>query len=249
MKNFIFSSRPFVRVVVPVFLALTLIGCGFVISVPWIRNADNNQVVNIGDSIFAFSGEIQDILHSYAGKTFRRYATSGAEITGGSLAPSIVRQYGIAKWDNPNIHTILMDGGGNDILLPAIAFDPHDCKTQWYEGGRLSNSCKSLIDDIYVDTVNLLNQMAGDGVGKVIFQGYYYTKNTWLMKLYSLKEAIDYGDTRLAQACAYSAVDCTFIDPRPVINDEDVKMDAIHPKFSGSQKIADLVWPVIAPRL
>lgn len=249
MKTFKFSSRPFVRVVVPVVLAFMLIGCGFVASVPWIRNADNNQVVNIGDSIFALSGEIQEFLHSYGGKTFRRYAVSGAEITGGALAPSIASQYGTAKNDNPNIDTILMDGGGNDILLPAIAFDPHDCKTQWYEWGRLSNSCKNFIDDIYVDTVNLLNEMAGDGVDKVIFQGYYYTKDTWMMQLDSLEEAIDYGDAKLAQACAYSAVDCTFIDPRPVINDGDIKVDAIHPKRSGSKKIADLVWPVLAPRL
>ena len=45
----------------------------------------------------------------------------------------------------------MMDGGGNDILLPAVALDPYDCLTQWYEWGRLSSSCKDFIDDIYVD--------------------------------------------------------------------------------------------------
>lgn len=243
------KSSKLIRLIVVSLFALTLIGCGFVASVPWIRNADNNQVVNIGDSIFALSGEIQDFLHSYAGQTFRRYAVSGAEITGGALAPSVASQYDTARYDNPNIDIIFMDGGGNDILLPAIAFDPYNCKTQWYEWGKLSSSCKSLIDDIYVDTVNLLNDMYADGVDHVIYQGYYYTKDTWLMQLDDLEEAIDYGDVRLAQACQYSAVNCTFIDPRSTIKDSDIKTDAIHPTTSGSQKLADLIWPVLAPLL
>ena len=142
-----------------------------------------------------------------------------------------------------------MDGGGNDILLPVLTlFDPHDCKTQWYEWGRLSSSCKNFIDDLYVDAVNLLNDMDADGVDNVIYLGYYYTKNA-LVALDDLEEAIDYGDMRLSQACQNSSVDCTFVDPRWVINDGDIKSDAIHPKTSGSLKIANLIWPVLSPML
>jgi len=251
VKKILLKSK-WMKAFVPAVLILTMIGCGFVASVPWIRNADNNQVVNIGDSIFALSGEIQEFLHSYAGETFRRYAVSGAELTGGALAPSVASQYDTAKADNPNIDVIFMDAGGNDILLPAIAFDPYDCRTQWYEWGRLSDSCKSFIDDIYVDAVNLLNEMYADGVDHVIYQGYYYTKDTWVMQLDNLEEAVDYGDMRLAQACqnsAYAPGDCTFIDPRWAINDSDIKSDAIHPKTSGSEKLADLMWPVLEPLL
>jgi hypothetical protein len=243
------TSGAFFRYTVISFVALTLISCGFVASVPWIRSAQNNNVVNIGDSIFALSGEIQDFLHAYSGTTFRRYAVSGAELAGGVLAPSLSSQYETAKSDDPNIDTILMDGGGNDILLPAIAFDPYDCKTQWYEWGRLSNSCKDFIDDVYVDAVNLMNEMAADGVDDVIYLGYYHTKDTILLQLDSLEEAVDYGDVKLSQACSNSIVDCTFIDPRNVINDGDIKTDAIHPKTSGSEKIADLIWPVIQDKL
>ena len=45
-------------------------------SVPIITNASRNDVVNLGDSIFALSGKIQDYLHSWSGQTFRRYALS-----------------------------------------------------------------------------------------------------------------------------------------------------------------------------
>ncbi len=100
-----------------------------------------------------------------------------------------------------------------------------------------------------MDGVNLLNDMAADGVDNVIYQGYYYTKDTWLLRLDSLEEAVDYGDLRLSQACQNSAVDCIFIDPRSAINDGDIKSDAIHPKTSGSEKLANLIWPVLAPML
>jgi hypothetical protein len=249
MKIIQMQSR-MTRIAIAVGLVITMIGCGFVASVPWIRNADNNQVVNLGDSIFALSGEEQEFLQSWAGKTFRRYSVSGAELIGGVLAPDVYTQYEIAKSDNSNIDTILMDGGGNDILLPVITlFDPHDCKTQWYEWGRLSSDCKNFINDIYVDAVNLLNDMHADGVDKVIYQGYYYTKWAFYNNLDDLEEAIDYGDWKLSQACAYSAVDCTFIDPRWTINDNDIIADGIHPARSGSQKLANLVWPHLAPRL
>ncbi len=227
------------------------IGCGFVASVPWIRNANNNQVVNIGDSIFALSGQIQNYLHSYAGKTFRRYATSGAELEGGDLiAPSVVNQYAIARGDNSNIQTILMDGGGNDILLPVLTlFDIYNCKKDWWESS-LSSSCKNLINDIYVDAVDLLNEMHSRGVGKVLYVGYYYTKDSLISgNLSALKQAIDYGDTKMSQACSYSAANCTFIDPRSSVKNADIIADGIHPATSGSLKIANLIWPHLSSRL
>lgn len=244
------SLKSFSRFFVITFAVLSLVSCGFVASVPWITNAYHNNVVNVGDSIFALSGEIQEFLQNYdGGKTFRRYAVSGAELAGGVLAPSIPSQYNTAKNDNPNIDTILMDGGGNDILLPAIAFDPYDCKTQWYEWGRLSGSCKNYIDDIYVDAVNLLNVMDYDGVDNVVYLGYYHTKDTILLQIDSLEEAVDYGDRRLLDACNNSTVNCTFVDPRSAINDSDIKSDAIHPTRTGSYKLANLIWPVFWDKL
>lgn len=232
-------------------LAAALTGCGGaggLLSNPRVSDADNDQVVTIGDSIFALSGELQDFLEGYAGQTFRRYTLSGAELSGGSLATSIEDQYQIARSDNPAIDTVVMDGGGNDILIPAIMFDPYDCKTQWYEFGQLSSSCKNLIDDIYVDGVNLLNDMHADGVDHVIYLGYYYTKNG-LFLLDSMEEAVDYGDAKLAQACSYSAVNCQFVDPRSSINDSDIIADGIHPDTGGSQKLANLIWPKLQPLL
>lgn len=246
-----FFGRSVARGVAIALLVSAATGCGLGVlaSAPWISDADDDDVVFLGDSIFALSGEIQQNLHARAGGTFRNYTTSGAELVGGILAPSIVQQYGMALSDPVFSPIVVMDGGGNDILLPVLAaFDPYDCKTQWWEWGRLSRSCRSFIDDIYVDGVNLLNDMHADGVTDVVYLGYYYTKNG-LFALDDLEEAIDYGDGKLAQACAYSAANCTFIDPRGAIRDSDILIDGIHPNTTGSNKLADLIWPVLAPKL
>jgi lysophospholipase L1-like esterase len=231
-------------------LLAALSGCslGMLLSKPWIRNANNNDVVFFGDSIFALSGEIQRVLHGYAGGTFRNYTTSGAELIGGSIAPSVVEQIATANADNPNSTVYVMDGGGNDILIPAIAFDPYDCMTQWYEFGRLSSTCKSFIDEIYVDGVDLLNDLAADGVSQVIYLGYYYTKNG-LILADDLEEAIVYGDAKLSLACQNSVVSCTFLDPRSKIRDSDITADGVHPNATGSKKLADLIWPVLRTQL
>ena len=194
------------------------------------------------------SGEIQKNLHAYAGKTFRNYTTSGAELVGGLIQPSVAQQFAMAEADNPSSTVIVMDGGGNDILIPALALDPYDCMTQWYEFGQLSSRCKSFIDDIYVDGVDLINDMQAKGYTSVIFLGYYYTKNG-ILWVDDLKEAIDYGDARLAQACANSVVSCTFIDPRSTIKDSDITADGVHPTNGGSKKLADKIWPVLQTKL
>jgi len=218
-------------------------GCSL-ISVSKIRNASRNDVVNLGDSIFALSGKIQDYLHAWSGQTFRRYALSG------SMVSHISDQYDDAKADNPYINTIFMDAGGNDILIPANLFDPYNCKVDWWESG-LSSSCKNLINDVYVDVVNLLNRMGTDGVDNIIYLGYYRVKNG-LFASTGLIPAVDYGDTKLAQAVANAtaAPNCrVFIDPRPYIVNSDIVFDGVHPNDSGSYKCASLIWAKLQPLL
>ena len=240
------NSLSSTKLVASVVIAAGLTGCGGVGSLASnarVSDADNDQVVFVGDSIFALSGKIQDVLEDYAGETFRRYTISGSEITGGILATSIENQFAVAVNDNPNIDTVVMDGAGNDILIPVIAlFDPHWCKTYWWQWGRLSSKCKNQINDLQVEATNLLNTMGAQGVDNVIYLGYYHTKNA-LFRLDSLEESSDYGGERLSLACRNSNVSCKFVDPRSVINDSDIIFDGIHPTTSGSIKMANLLWP------
>jgi hypothetical protein len=241
-----FQSSLVIRVAVALVLISLVSACG-IFSVSWIRNASHNEVVNLGDSIFALSGKIHDDLQSMSGTTFRRYSKSGAMLTGGdSITPDLNMQYTAAKSDHPYIKTIFMDGGGNEILIPSILFDPYHCKSS-----TLTSSCKSLIDDVYVNAVTLLNQMGREGVQNIIYQGYYHVKNG-IFGSTSLNPAVDYGDTKLAQAVANATAASNyrvFIDPRPYIVNSDIIIDGVHPTDSDSQKLANLIWALLQPKL
>jgi hypothetical protein len=241
MKQTVLKSKLYTIAIVAV-LSIALAACS-VITKPYITNAGNNKIVNLGDSIFALSGGISDYLHSYAGKTFRRYATSGAELNGGIIEPSVASQYARAKADYRTIDTIIMDGGGNDILIPAtMYFDPYNCKKDWWESG-LSSKCKSFINDIYVEAVNMMNQMGREGVKNIIFQGYYHVK-FGVIGTTALNPAVDYGDTKLKLAVQNATLVPyrVFIDPRSSISNSDIIIDGIHPADSGSKKLAGLIW-------
>ena len=224
------------------FIASSLIACT---GNPYEENASRNDVITIGDSIFDLNGVIEDTLEAYAGETFRDYTQSGAELAGGSFARPIVGQYADAKATDSNINTIVMDGGGNDILIPATFFDPYGCRTRWYRW-NISSSCVNLINDQYVTAVNLLNQMDADGVDNVVWLGYYELPRGNA----NLTQALNYGDDLLGWACEVASnASCSFVDPRGTVPASQVEGDDIHPTPAGSVNLANQIWPVLQPLL
>jgi len=223
-------------------VAASVVGCT---GNPYVENADRNEIITLGDSIFDLNGQIQANLEAWAGETFRNYTQSGAELSGGAFARSVVGQYADAKSTDANIETIVMDGGGNDILIPAIAFDPYGCRTHWWRWS-ISRSCVNLIQDQYVTQVNLLNQMNADGVDNVIWLGYYELPGSNS----NLTQALNLGDDYLAYGCEVSSnANCSFVDPRGQIPGSNVESDNIHPTPAGSLKLAQLIWPLLQPLL
>ena len=242
VHSILLSGQPFLKLVASVAVLVSMVACG---GSPYVESADRNEIVTVGDSIYDQSGEIQLFLEQKAGQTFRNYNQSGAKLTGGSLATAVNVQYVDAKTTDANIATMVMNGGGNDILLPAIlSGDPYRCKITWYRKS-LSSKCKNLIDDVYVDSVNLMNKMNVDGIQNIIYLGYYHTTG----KRVNLNQAVDYGVERLTAACANTSANCTFIESRDTVLATDVLDDGIHPTTSGSHKLADLIWPHLQPLL
>lgn len=231
-----------VKLVGTLFIASSLVACT---GNPYEESADRNEVITLGDSIFDLNGVIQDTLESYAGETFRDYTQSGAELSGGALATSVEQQYVDAKSTDSNIDTIVMDGGGNDILIPATLFDPYGCRTRWYRW-NISSSCRGLIEDQYVNAVDLLNQMDRDGVDNVIWLGYYELPRDNV----NLTKALNYGDDLLGYACDVSSnANCEFVDPRGTVPASQVESDDIHPTPAGSVNLANQIWPKLQPLL
>lgn len=223
-------------------VAVSVVGCT---GSPYVENADRNDVITLGDSIFDLNGVIQDTLEAYAGETFRDYTQSGAELSGGAFATSVVGQYADAKATDSNINTIVMDGGGNDILIPATLFDPYGCRTHWWRWNP-SRSCVNLIADQYVTAVNLLNQMNSEGVDNVVWLGYYELPRGNA----NLTKALNIGDDYLGYACEVATnADCSFVDPRGTVPASQVEGDDIHPTPAGSVNLANQIWPVLQPLL
>ena len=213
-----------------------------------LRNADNNQVVNLGDSIFANSGDINNILYGYEGGTFRHYSRNGSQMIGQTMGMGkpIPDQYTEAKNDHADIKMVYMDGGINDFLASNVLSGDATCLPTILN--EISPSCKYKIDGVASTYSNLLAQMAADGVERVIQLGYYHMKDG-SMGEDDLNLAVDYLNAKIADSCNGAALDCTFIETKDSITDAHIISDGIHPSYEGSQILADLLWPYISDYL
>ena len=224
-------------------VAISVVGCT---GNPYEETVNGrNDVVTLGDSIFDLNGVIQETLEARAGTQFRDYTSSGAELKGGAFAPSVYEQYNAANSHNGNISTILMDGAGNDILIPATLLDPYGCRTHWWRWWP-SNACYNLIEEQYYNAVTLLNRIDADGVDNVVWLGYYELPRGNA----NLTKALNYGDDLLGYACEVSSsANCQFVDPRGTVPASQVESDDIHPTPAGSVNLANQIEPVLFPLL
>ena len=187
----------------------------------------NNQLVLIGDSIFALSGEEKLQIARNAGENSRGYATSGATMNG------ISGQYDRAK-NAGAIRTVMMDGGGNNVLLggqaACTAYDPAD----------VSAECLAILQEAWDIGAVLLNRMWRDGVADVLWQGYYELPGSKA----KLNAALAVGVSGLQDICDDAPVDCWFVDVRPDFQGQTgvVLSDNIHPTDKGSRILGDAMW-------
>jgi lysophospholipase L1-like esterase len=114
---------------------------------------DGSDVITIGDSwmTLGFSG-IEQSLRA-AGKNYRNYAAPGTTLGG-----SIPSQYTRAKSSNPDIKTVIMTGGGNDIMFS------NGCAT--------TEACEESVRMIVMMLNTLWTEMAMDGVKDVLYINY-----------------------------------------------------------------------------
>ena len=138
--------------------------------------AKGSEVVLIGDSYFALSeptsppaGEITEHLQSLAtaagalaqGDTYRHYYMSGANMattyTASTVTP-IPKQFASAVSANPDIKYVIMDGGGNDILLENTA-----CITA-SATSAISATCKAAVQGALDAATALFQSMKTAGV-------------------------------------------------------------------------------------
>jgi hypothetical protein len=184
----------------------------------------NDQVVMIGDSIFALSGEIANELERLSGETYRSYYVSGAEMEGG-MVRAIPDQYTQARNADNNIRTIIMDGGGNDIQIGASS----SCTN-----GSVTTACKNALQPALTAADNLFKKMRADGVQNIVYMNYFYIMNT------NSKPAFNWMHDEMAKVVQkYNGL---IVDPMPYMSDRLIGSDRIHPTDEGSQMLANLIW-------
>ena len=118
---------------------------------------DGSDVITIGDSWmdYALSGGGIEGALSRAGKDYRNYGLSATQFLNGQIP----RQYDTAKGRDANIATVIMTGGGNDVLLGGYSCDTEE-------------QCDRYIMDLVAGLDELWTEMSNDGVTDVIYIRY-----------------------------------------------------------------------------
>jgi lysophospholipase L1-like esterase len=194
-----------------------------------------SQVVWIGDSYpAAGNGGIQRYTEQSAqaasalaaGQTYRKYYVGGTQMANGQIPG----QYTQAKQADPNIDTVVMTGGGNDILIgnPTCLNNPPPG----------NQSCVDTVARATAAAEAMFAQMQTDGVKHVIY--YFYPRTT----LFQSAANVDYAFPIVKAGCEKfrGPLNCYFVDTRPAFDGQNWFGDGIHPTDPGQQAIGKLVW-------
>lgn len=196
---------------------------------------DKPCVVILGDSIFAMSDDERMFLEELSGERYRYYPRVGAQMEGGPII-TIPEQYDKAIAEGP-IRTVLLDGGGNDILIGAH----FECSAPY--GGELSDKCYEVMDRVLAKAEALTVKAIQDGAQFSVFQSYYYIDNEDLWQVTDV--FLDKAEKFINELNAkYPEVKIIYVDPREAFlgHPEYIKWDGIHPTEEGSKVLADLFW-------
>jgi hypothetical protein len=130
-----------------------------------------NQVISMGDSYMNWGTHTfpQD-LNDAAGVTFRpTYAVGGFSMGSGGIG-LIPPLFDTALSQDKDIIAVVLDGGGNDLLIPAIGRP--DCKNM--ADAATTPGCQAIVTDALAAVSALTQKIAAAGVHDVIY--YFYPR-------------------------------------------------------------------------
>lgn len=226
---------------------------------------------NVGANIIADAQKAGSLA---AGTNYREYYLAGAAVANGAGQLNIPYQYEtMAKGDiavamPKDIKVVIMDGGGNDVLI-----DQQSCLTDANSAAQMADAaCMKAVTTAVNTMQSLWQEMASDGVKQVVYYFYPHldpagggflptpAPGVNLIDDYSAPfyQKICCGSsftpTTQAPTCTGNApgLQCTYIDTRPAFDGHSgaagepgpdyILSDHVHPNAMGSVVIADLTW-------
>ncbi|HEX4336866.1 MAG TPA: SGNH/GDSL hydrolase family protein [Polyangiaceae bacterium] len=228
-------------------------------SVPPCLSAGNQGAI-IGDSYV--TGALSPAMQPALGmldptvNSFRNYAVAGTSLaTGGVLGlipPQLTSALGAGM-----TKAMIMDGGGNDILICDASMFPN-CATVCTSAGAATNAtCKSIVQKATDAAVTLMNTAANGGVHDVIYFFYPHIPDAGGGGA-GFAEILDYSEPLAKQTCdganarTNGKLTCHFVDlvePFKAAggdkNPANFASDGIHPSQAGQNIIAKELFAVM----
>jgi hypothetical protein len=200
---------------------------------------DATDVVLIGDSWMdntlqfeGTGGGIAPSLIRESGQRYRNYGVQGVELlAANTFGAAIPTQWDAAKRADPDIKTVVMTAGGNDVIQGSSTL-----QSSCLMG---TDECKMKLKVISDALDKLWTQMADDGVLDIVH--IRYTDNTGT--LHPDLQA-DKGLPR-PKICDSGRVRCHAVHTTDIVARGDLAIDGIHPLGSANDKIAKRVYELM----
>lgn len=225
----------------------------------------DSQVLIIGDSFINWiSHSFPEQIQTATGQNWRMLAVGATSMGSGGVG-RIPDQFDQAMKADPDAHTIVMDGGGNDVLVADATLDLFgECRDT---GAAMKPNCQKIVK-IAIDAASaMLDRATTAGIRDVVYFFYPEIPEGRLIGGPHPLEILRYALPMVKDFCdgvegrTKGKTRCHFIDMIPVFkghtpgvggvvagSTEDWYNEDIHPNSKGSQAEVDAVWKLMKER-
>jgi hypothetical protein len=210
-----------------------------------------SQLVLIGDSYINWiTHTFPEDMNKVVGEPVRNYAVGGYSMASGGLGliPPEIDQ---ALADDPDIIAVVMDGGGNDILIPDTVQFPQGGGCKDDENSASIPDCQAMVK-LAVDTaVESMDKLVTAKIPDVVYFFYPPVPSTWLAS--APNGILAYARPLAKEACdsafkrTQGKLNCYFLDLSPVFegHPEYFADEDLHENSAGSAAMAKAIWKLM----